>query len=57
MDRLFHSQRSDTQQPGAFLAALLMIFNNALGRLVSLIQLTEEEQRDAGIYLDNPGGE
>lgn len=57
MDFLFHSKRSDTRRPGAFLAALLRKFNNALGRLIGFIQLTEEEQRDAGIYLDHPGGE
>ena len=57
MDNPFNPQRSDTWRPGAFLAALLKIFDSALSRLVGFIQLTEEEQRDAGIYLDHPGGE
>jgi hypothetical protein len=58
MDKSFHPQRSDILRlPGPFFTALLKVFDNALQWLVGFIQLTEEEQREAGIYLDRPGGE
>lgn len=50
MDNLFHQQESGTQQTGRFFVNL-QIFDGVLRWLASLIQLTEEEQEDAGIYL------
>ncbi|MBS3955251.1 MAG: hypothetical protein KGZ88_20060 [Methylomicrobium sp.] len=47
MENSLRQQESDTpQQPGGFLAILYW--------LMSLVQLTEEEREDAGIYLDSP---
>jgi hypothetical protein len=43
MDNSLHQQESDTQQPGGMLAILHW--------LMRLIQLTEEEQEEAGIYF------
>jgi hypothetical protein len=58
MDNSFHSQRSDIRRrSGGFFAVLLKIFVSILRWLVGFIQLTEEEQREAGIYLDRLGGE
>jgi hypothetical protein len=54
MDKSFHSQESDTRRLGTFFTALLKVFDRALHWLVGFIQLTEEEQREAGIYLDRP---
>jgi hypothetical protein len=50
MDNSFHRQESDTQQSGGFLV-LPQIFYDILHWLAGLVQLTEEEQEDAGIYL------
>ncbi len=53
MDNSFPQRGSDMQQPRGFSAGL-QIFDripNWLARLVHLTQLTESEQRDAGIYL------
>jgi hypothetical protein len=48
---MYSSQQGpDTQQPGGLLASL-QVFQNILNWLVGLIQLTEEEQEDAGIQL------
>ena len=50
-------QRSDTQFPSRFLASLQVV-NRAIQWLAGLIQLTEEEQKDAGIcYPGNQGSE
>jgi hypothetical protein len=57
MDSSFHSQISGVQRHFSFLASLLKIFYNALNKLVGFFQLTEEEQRDVGIYLDYPESE
>ena len=54
MDKSFHRQRSETRRPGIIFTALLKIFGRALNWLVGFIQFTEEEQREAGIYLDRP---
>jgi hypothetical protein len=54
MDKSFHPQRSDTRRPGTFFTALRKIFNMTIHWLVGFIQLTEEEQREAGINLDRP---
>lgn len=56
MDDFFRRQESDTQQPGGFLVSL-QIIDNILYWLAGLIQLTEEEQDDAGIYLGRPGSQ
>ena len=49
MDNFLRRQGSDTKQPSGFLVSL-QIFNSILHWLAGLIQLTEEEQKDAGIY-------
>jgi hypothetical protein len=53
MDNSFPRQGSGTQQPRGLLAGLQVFdrIQNWLARLVQLTQLTEEEQKDAGIYL------
>ena len=57
MDSSFREQGSDTQKaPRSFLASL-RIFASLINWLTGLIRLTEEEQEQAGIYLDRPGGE
>lgn len=50
MEKSLRQPETDVQQPSGFLAGL-QIFDNLLNWLAGLIQLTEEEQRDAGIYL------
>lgn len=50
MDNSFHPQESKTQQPGGLLAGL-QIFESILKWLAGFFQLTEEEQKAAGIYL------
>jgi len=57
MDESFHPQSSDTRRTGVFFATLLKISDRALHWLVGFIQLTEQEQREAGIYLDRPNEE
>jgi len=54
MDKFFHPQRSDTQRPGVLFATLLRISGRAFHWLVGFFQLTEKEQREAGVYLDRP---
>jgi hypothetical protein len=54
MDNSFQPQRSDTQQPDIFFSALIKILDRTLYWLLGFFQLTEEEQREAGIYLDRP---
>ena len=57
MDSSFREQGSGTQQnPKRFIASL-PILDNIIKWMASLIRLTEEEQEEAGIYLDRPGGE
>jgi hypothetical protein len=56
MDNSFQRQGSDTQQRG-FLATSLRIFDGFLDWLAGLVELTEEEQEDAGIYLGRTGRE
>lgn len=50
MENSFRQQESDAQQQRGFLTSL-HIFDGIRYWLAGLIQLTEEEQRDAGIYL------
>jgi len=52
MDNSFRQQGADAQQqPNGYLAAGLQIFNDILNWLTGLFELTEEEQKAAGIYL------
>ena len=44
------SEGSKKRQSGVFLASQL-VFNGILQWLTSFIRLTEEEKKDAGIYL------
>ncbi len=44
MNNLLHQQARDAPQSGGFLASILHW-------LIGLVQLTEEEQGEAGIYL------
>jgi len=53
MDNSFHRQGFDKQQSRGFLTGL-QIFDGILNWLAGLIQLTEEEQENAGIYLGRP---
>jgi hypothetical protein len=55
MDNSFQPQSSDTQRPDTFFTTLIKkVFESTFHWLVGFIQLTEEEQREAGIYLDRP---
>ena len=57
MDSSFREQASDTQKaPKSFLASLRS-FAWLTQWLAGAFQMTEEEQEDAGIYLDRLGGE
>jgi hypothetical protein len=59
MDNSFDEQGSYThtqQDPKSFLVSL-PILGNLIKWLTSFIQWTEEEQEEAGIYMDRPGGE
>jgi hypothetical protein len=63
MDKSFHPQESNTQQPSSLLTSLwifdsiLPLMRRSVKWLADLIQLTEEEREDAGIYLGSLGGE
>jgi hypothetical protein len=63
MDKSFNPQESNMQQPSGFLASLrildsiLPLMRRSVKWLAGLIQLTEKEQGDAGIYLGRLGGE
>lgn len=50
MDNHFRQQEFGIQQRGGFLIRL-QIFGSILNWLAGFIQMTEEEQKDAGIYL------
>ena len=50
MDKSIRQQGSDTQQPNDF-SASLQIIDSVLNWLAGLFHLTEEEQKEAGIYL------
>lgn len=53
MDRSFAQQGSDTQQRRGILPGwrILHRLENWLGGLAQMMQLTEAEQRDAGVHL------
>jgi len=57
MDNSFHEQGSHTQQDSKSFLVSLPILGNLIKWLASFSQWTEEEQEEAGIYLDRPGGE
>lgn len=50
MDNSFHQQGSNTQRSSG-LSAGWQIINRILNWLAGFMGLTEEEQKDAGIYL------
>jgi hypothetical protein len=54
MDNPLQQQESQSRQPGGFPPLSLQIFDSILQWLTGILQLTEEEQDDAGIYLDRP---
>ena len=51
MDNSIRQQESDEQQSNRFLTSSLHVFSGILQRLAGLIQLTEDEQREAGVYF------
>ena len=53
MDNSFHGQGSRTQQSPKSLLVSLPILGNLIKWLASLINLTEEEQEEAGNYIDH----
>jgi len=57
MDDSFNERGSRTKQDSKSVLVSLPILGNLIKWLVSLIEWTEEEQEDAGVYLDSPGGE
>ena len=56
MDNSFPQQGSDTQEQRRHLRGLQIFDRIAdwLARLMQSMQLTEEEQKDAGIFLGEP---
>jgi hypothetical protein len=52
MDNSFRQQESETQQSNGFFVNLQLLVGGLLHWLAGLIQLTEEEQEDAGIFPD-----
>jgi len=57
MDSSFREQGSGTPRTPKIFFAGLQILASLISWLAGLIRLTEEEQEDAGIYLDRLGGE
>jgi len=57
MDSSFGEQNSETQQQPKRSFMNLRRLASIIQWLAGLLHLTEEEQADAGIYLDRPGGE
>jgi hypothetical protein len=57
MDNSLHEQGSRTQQDPKGFFVSLPILGNLIKWLASLIEWTEEEQEEAGIYTDRLGGE
>jgi len=52
MNASFRQQGSAMQRTNGFLSGL-RVFGGILNRMAGFIQMTEEEQREAGIYLGN----
>jgi hypothetical protein len=57
MDGSFGEQGSGTSRASKIFFAAPQILASLVSWLAGLIRLTEEEQKDAGIYLDRLGGE
>ena len=57
MDNTFHDQGSRTKQGSKSFLVRLPILGKIIKWLASLIEWTEDEKEEAGIYLDHPGGE
>ena len=57
MDNSLHEQGSDIQQDSKNLLESLPILGNLIKWLAGLIQWTEEELEEAGIYHGRLGGE
>ncbi len=57
MDNPIREQGSDTQRNMMGLLPSLPLFDGIIKWLASLITLTEQEQEEAGIYVDHMGGE
>ena len=57
MDGSLPEPASGTQQHPKRFLAILTTLAGIIKWLAGLISFTEEEQEDAGIYLDRPGGE
>ena len=57
MDNSFDGQESRTQLGLKRFLMRLPILGDIIRWLASLIQWTEDEEEQAGIYLDHPGGE
>ena len=56
MDNSFYEQESHTEQEAKRFWVSLPILGTLLQWLASLSQWTEQEQEEAGIYMDHPGG-
>ena len=46
-------QRSNVQQPNSFLVSGLLFLDRIEKWLAGFFQITQEEQKDAGIYFDD----
>jgi hypothetical protein len=57
MDSSLHEQEPGFQQDPKRFSVNLPTLASLIHWLAGMIKLTEEEQKDAGIYLDRPGGE
>jgi hypothetical protein len=49
-------QRSGIQQPNSFLVSSLQLLDRIEKWLAGFFQITQEEQKDAGIYIDDQSG-
>lgn len=57
MSSSLNEKESDSQQGTLGLLLNLPLIARLLDRLNEIFRMTEEEQEEAGIYLDHPGGE
>lgn len=57
MDNSFREEGSRTQPGPKRFSVSLLILKNLIRWLKGLFRWTEEDQEEAGIYLDRPGGE
>ena len=49
-------QRSGIQRPNSFLVSSLFFLDRIEKWLAGFFQITQEEQKDAGIYIDDQSG-